>query len=104
MSYAGAERTREIGARVALGAEPRNLRLMVLRQGLRLSLGGVGLGLAGAFGLARLLRSLIYDVSATDLLTFGYLFSILDSRSSIKCSVGSSVTPAPSDGAASTTS
>ena len=71
MSYAVAERTREIGVRVALGAEPRDLRLMVLRQGLRLSLGGVALGLAGAFGLARLLRSLLYDVSATDPLTFG---------------------------------
>jgi len=71
MSYAVAERTREIGVRVALGAEPRDLRLMVLRQGLRLSLGGVALGLAGAFGLVRLLRSLLYDVSATDPLTFG---------------------------------
>ncbi len=71
MSYAVAERTREIGVRVALGAEPRDLRLMVLRQGLRLSLGGVALGLAGAFGLARLLRSLLYDLSATDPLTFG---------------------------------
>jgi predicted permease len=71
MSYAVAERTREIGVRVALGAEPRDLRLMVLRQGLRLSLGGAALGMAGAFGLARLLRSLLYDVSATDPLTFG---------------------------------
>jgi len=41
------------------------------RQGLRLSLGGAALGMAGAFGLARLLRSLLYDVSATDPLTFG---------------------------------
>jgi putative ABC transport system permease protein len=71
MSYAVAERTREIGVRVALGAEPGDLRLMVLRQGVRLSLVGVALGLAGAFGLARLLRSLLYDVSATDPLTFG---------------------------------
>jgi putative ABC transport system permease protein len=71
ISYAGAERTREFGVRVALGAEPRDLKLMILRYGLRLSLGGAGLGLAGAVGLARLLRSQLYDVSATDPLTFG---------------------------------
>ncbi|HKQ91964.1 MAG TPA: FtsX-like permease family protein, partial [Blastocatellia bacterium] len=71
MSYAVAERTREIGLRVALGAEPLDLKLMILRQGLRLSLGGAALGLAGALGLARLLRSQLYDVSATDPLTFG---------------------------------
>ncbi|HEX2487752.1 MAG TPA: ABC transporter permease, partial [Blastocatellia bacterium] len=71
MSYAVAERTREIGVRVALGAEPRDLKLMILRQGLRLSLGGAALGLAGALGLARLLRSQLYDVSPTDPLTFG---------------------------------
>jgi predicted permease len=71
MSYAVAERAREIGVRVALGAEPRDLKLMILRQGLRLSLGGAALGFAGAFGLARLLRSLLYDVSGADPLTFG---------------------------------
>jgi ABC-type antimicrobial peptide transport system permease subunit len=71
MSYAVAERTREIGIRVAIGAEPRDLKLMILRQGWRLSLGGAALGLAGALGLARLLRSQLYDVSATDPLTFG---------------------------------
>ncbi len=71
MSYAVAQRTREIGIRVALGAEPRDLKLMILRNGLRLSLCGITIGLAGAFGLARLLQSLLYDVSATDPLTFG---------------------------------
>ena len=73
MSYAVAQRTREIGVRVALGAEPRDLKRMILRQGLRLSLGGIALGLVGAFGLARLLQSLLYDVSATDPLTFGVI-------------------------------
>jgi len=70
MSYAVAERTREIGVRMALGAQPRDLSRMILRQGLRLSLGGVALGLAGALGLARLLQGLLYDMSATDPLTF----------------------------------
>ncbi|MBO0727040.1 MAG: ABC transporter permease [Blastocatellia bacterium] len=71
MSYAVAERTREIGVRMALGAEPKDLKTMILRQGLRLSLGGAALGLAGAFGLSQLLRSLLYGVSATDPLIFG---------------------------------
>ncbi|MGH9940284.1 MAG: ABC transporter permease, partial [Blastocatellia bacterium] len=73
MSYAVAERTREIGVRIALGAQPRDLKRMILRQGLGLSLVGVALGLAGAFGLARLLANLLYDVSATDPLTFGVI-------------------------------
>jgi predicted permease len=71
MSYAVAERTREIGVRMALGAEPKDLKVMILREGLRLSLSGAALGLAGAFGLAQLLRSLLYGVSATDPLIFG---------------------------------
>ena len=73
MSYAVAQRTREIGVRIALGAQPRDLMRMVLRQGLRLSLAGIALGLGGAFGLARLFQSLLYDVSANDPLTFGVI-------------------------------
>jgi putative ABC transport system permease protein len=71
MSYAVEQRTREIGVRIALGARPRDLKRMILRQGLLLSLAGVVLGLIGALGLARLLQSLLYDVSASDPLTFG---------------------------------
>ncbi|MFN7949880.1 MAG: ABC transporter permease [Blastocatellia bacterium] len=77
MSYAVAQRTRELGVRIALGARPRDLRRMVLGQGLRLSLVGVALGLAGAFGLARLLGSLLYDVSASDPWLFGTITTAL---------------------------
>src|SRR5262249_27541119 len=70
MSYAVAQRTREIGVRIALGAQPRDLKRMILRQGLGLSIGGGALGLAGAVGVARVVQSLLFNVSATDPLTF----------------------------------
>jgi predicted permease len=70
MSYVVAQRTREIGVRIALGARPRDLKRLILRQGLLLALGGMALGLVGAFGLTRAMTSLLYSVSATDPLIF----------------------------------
>jgi putative ABC transport system permease protein len=66
LSYGVTERTREIGVRLALGAERRNVLSMILRQGLKLTLVGVGLGLLAAFAVTRSLTSLLYNVSATD--------------------------------------
>ena len=71
ISYVVSQRTREIGVRMALGAEVGEVRGMVLRQGLRVTALGVGLGLLGAWGLTRLMQSVLYGVSATDPLTFG---------------------------------
>lgn len=70
MSYATAQRTRELGIRIALGAQSSDVWRLVLRQGLILALLGLALGLAGAFGVTRLMTSVLYGVSATDAATF----------------------------------
>jgi len=70
VAYATRQRTREIAIRMALGAEQGDVLRMVLGQGLRLTLTGVGIGLAASFALTRFLRSQLFGVTATDPLTY----------------------------------
>jgi putative ABC transport system permease protein len=69
VSYSVSQRTGEIGIRIALGAQPGDVVGMVLRQGISVTIAGIGLGLCGALVLARLIASLLYGLSAEDPLT-----------------------------------
>jgi len=70
MSYTVSQRTQEIGIRMALGAQPGKVQGMILGHSVKLTLIGVGLGLAGAFALVRFLTSLLFGVGAYDAVTF----------------------------------
>jgi len=87
IAYSVTQRTREIGIRVALGASRSAILGWVLKQGLILTIAGVVIGLVGAFALTRLLRSLLFGVGPTDIVTYGALAVLLTIVALIACYV-----------------
>jgi putative ABC transport system permease protein len=85
MSYAVAERTREIGIRVALGARGTDIQKLVVSEGTKLILLGLIIGLCGSFVLTRWIRGLLFSVSATDPITFLIIGIVLVSIALIAC-------------------
>ncbi len=84
-AYAVSRRTREIGIRMALGAEPGNVRGMIMREGLVMTATGGGLGLLLALGLGRLCAGMLYEVSPMDPLTFTVAPAVLFLTAMIAC-------------------
>jgi len=77
ISYLVGQHTQEIGIRLALGAQRQDVLLLVLSQGMKMTLGGVALGLLASLGLTRLLTKMVYGVSTTDPATFAVIAALL---------------------------
>ncbi len=87
ISYLVGQRTHELGIRIALGAQRKDVLRLVLSHGMKMALGGVALGLVAAFGLTRLLAGMLYGVSATDPLTFTVIALLLIAVAMLACFV-----------------
>ena len=85
MSSLVAQRTHEIGVRLALGAQPRDILSMVVRHGMTLTLVGIALGLAASFALTSLMSSLLYEVSAKDPVIYGSISALLTAVAFAAC-------------------
>ena len=85
MAYGVSQRTHEIGLRMALGAQKRDVMRLVVKQGMALSLIGVAIGLTASYALTRLMKTLLFGVSATDPLTFVVIALLLTIVAMLAC-------------------
>ncbi len=85
ISYTISRRTQEIGIRMALGAQTRDVLKMIMKQGMTRALIGVGVGLVASLVLTRLMKSLLFGVSATDPLTFAFIALLLSTVALLAC-------------------
>jgi predicted permease len=85
ISYLVGQRTQELGIRIALGAQRKNVLSLVLLQGMKMAFGGVVLGLLAALGLTRLMAKMIYGVSTTDPVTFAAISFLLTTIALLAC-------------------
>ncbi|HEU4413911.1 MAG TPA: FtsX-like permease family protein, partial [Candidatus Angelobacter sp.] len=77
LSYTVGQRTKEIGVRMALGAQKFDVLRMIMKEGAGMAVVGILIGLAGAFGLTRLMSTMLYGVKPTDPLTFVSVAALL---------------------------
>jgi putative ABC transport system permease protein len=87
LSYSVAQRRREFGIRMAIGARSADVLRLVLGQGLALGLGGLALGILGAWAASRLLSSLLYGVTGTDLVTYAAVSVLVTATAALACYV-----------------
>jgi len=85
VSYSVTRRTREIGVRLALGAQRSDVLAMIVRQGLTLALAGAAIGLVAAFSLTRVMKTMLFGITATDPLVFGAVALVLTGVAALAC-------------------
>jgi putative ABC transport system permease protein len=85
IAYAVAQRTHEIGVRMALGAQRREVVQLILRQGMAIAAAGIFIGIAAALAVTRVLASLLYDVAPTDPATFAAVTVLLAATALLAC-------------------
>jgi ABC-type antimicrobial peptide transport system permease subunit len=85
LSFSVGQRTQELAIRQALGARPRDVLALVVRQGMHLVLGGIIIGLAAAFGVTRVMKNMLYEIEPLDLTTFATISFLIASVAALAC-------------------